>query len=158
MNPVTTRQAVFADLEALAVLLDAHRQFQGQPADVAAAREFLRQRFEHGESVLFIAEARGADGGSTPLGLAQLYPSFSTTALARVFILNDLFVHEAGRRRGVASALLAAVEHYAFRHGAVRITLNVARDNEAGQALYKACGWVADSHFHMFHRYPTGAG
>jgi ribosomal protein S18 acetylase RimI-like enzyme len=154
MHPITTRQAVLADLEALAMLLDLHRQFQGQVGDEPAAREFLRQRFEHGESVLFIAERVAADGARTPLGLAQLYPSFSTTALARVFILNDLFVHEAGRRQGVAVALLAQVERYAFSHGAVRITLNVARDNAGAQALYAACGWVADSQYFMFHRFP----
>ncbi len=76
-------------------------------------------------------------------------------ALARVFILNDLFVHDCGRRKGVASKLLAAVEQYAWSLGAVRVTLNVARDNLPGQALYAARGWRQDAQFHMFHRYPA---
>ena len=71
-----------------------------------------------------------------PLGFAQLYPSFSSTALAGVFILNDLFVHEKVRRKGVACKLLAALEAYAWSEGAARVTLNVAMDNAQAQALY----------------------
>lgn len=166
MSDVVVRQAVLADLEPLAVLFDAYRRFQGRPADLAAARAFLRERFEHGQSVVYLAQdaagaardaTRGASAASAAgaLGFAQLYPSFSSVALARVFILNDLFVAEAGRRRGVASALLGAVEAHAWAHGACRVTLNVARDNPEGQALYRARGWMQDEHFHMFHRFPA---
>lgn len=73
-----------------------------------------------------------------PVGMAQLYPSFSSTALARVFILNDLFVSEAGRRAGVATALLQAVENYAWTFGACRVSLNVAQSNLPAQDLYRA--------------------
>ncbi len=76
-------------------------------------------------------------------------------SLTRVFVLNDLFVCESCRRRGVASQLLVAVEAYAWSLGAVRITLNVARDNKLGQALYAAQGWSADSQFFMYQRFPT---
>ena len=146
----TVRQAVFSDLEELAELFDQHRVFHGQASDLSAGRSFLRARFDHGESVLFIAHVN-----TTPLGFAQLYPSFSSTALARVFILNDLFVHQTGRRKGVASQLLAAVEAYAWSHGAARVTLNVVRDNQPGQALYEAQGWRKDAQFFMYHRFPA---
>lgn len=149
MPHVTVRQAVLADLEALASLFDQYRRFQGQPGNLPAASAFLRDRFEHGESVLFIAF-----DGETPVGFAQLYPSFSSVSLSRVYILNDLYVAEAGRRRGVASALLAALEAYAWTFGAARVTLNVARDNTSAQALYQSQGWSQDQQFHMFHRFP----
>jgi ribosomal protein S18 acetylase RimI-like enzyme len=145
---LTVRQAVLADLEALAVLFDRYREFQGRSADLPAARDFLRARFDHGESIVFLAAWGGA-----PAGFAQLYPSYSSTALARVFILNDLFVDASARRQGAARALLDAVEQYAWAHGAARVTLNVARDNIAGQALYHAQGWVRDEEFFMFHRF-----
>jgi GNAT superfamily N-acetyltransferase len=147
---ITVRQAVFADLEALATLFDRYRQFQGQASDLAAARAFLAARFNHGESVVFIAHA-----DSVPLGFAQIYPSYSSVSMARVFVLNDLFVDEAARRQGVASNLLGAVEAYAWAHGSVRVTLNVARDNPSGQALYEALGWHQDAQFHMYHRFPA---
>jgi GNAT superfamily N-acetyltransferase len=152
MSSLSVRQAVFADLGELAKLFDQYRVFQGQASDVSAAQAFLRARFDHGESVIFIAEDAGV-----ALGFAQLYPSFSSVALARVFVLNDLFVAAAGRRRGVASALLAAVEAYAWQLGAARLTLNVATGNTDAQALYLARGWRADAQFSMFHRFP-GAG
>ena len=41
---VTVTHAQPSDLDALAVLFDAYRQFYGQPSDVAAAREWLRSR------------------------------------------------------------------------------------------------------------------
>ncbi len=150
MPDIDARQAVLADLDALATLFDQYRQFQDMPSDLTAARSFLRARIDHSESVLFIALDH-----DTPVGMAQLYPSFSSVKLSRVFILNDLFVIETGRRRGVASALLAAVETYAWASSASRVTLNVARENAAGQALYRRLGWTQDQQFYMFHRFPT---
>ena len=152
MNEVIVRQAVLSDLHAAAALFDQYRQFQGQAADRAGTEAFLRERFNHGESVVFLASLSEA-----VVGFAQVYPSFSSVALARVFILNDLFVAEAGRRKGVASLLLAAVEDHAWSLGACRISLNVAQTNEQGQALYEALGWSRDTQFHMYHRYPAGA-
>lgn len=154
MQPVdrqlNVRQAVLADLDDLAALFDGYRQFQKQAGDLDAARAFLRARFDHGESVLFIAR-----DGDTPLGFAQLYPSFSSVALARVFVLNDLFVNAAGRRRGVASALLSAVESHAWALGAARVTLNVAKNNPVAQHLYEVRGWKRDEQFDMFHCFPS---
>ena len=149
MSSITVRQAVFSDLEELAELFNQYRVFQGKESDLPAAQSFLRARFDHGESVVFIAHEN-----SVPLGFAQLYPSYSSTSLARVFILNDLFVHENGRRKGVASRLLAALEGYAWTHGAARVTLNVARDNVQGQALYEAQGWSQDAQFFTYHHFP----
>ena len=152
MTPFAVRQAVLADLEALSALFDQYRQFQGRPADLPACRAFLNARFEHGQSVVFLGEVRGRAAG-----FAQLYPSFSSTALARVFILNDLFVAPAARRTGLASALLAAVEHHAQAFGACRLSLNVARDNLPAQQLYQTRGWVQDGEYFMFHRFPPRA-
>jgi GNAT superfamily N-acetyltransferase len=147
MTSVVVRQAVARDIPALAALVNLYRQFQGQPADPAAAQAFLRDRFDHGESVVFLAEVDGEAAG-----FAQLYPLFSTVALRRAFILNDLFVGPAWRRHGVATALLDAVEGYARSMQAVRLSLNVARNNPAAQQLYRERGWREDQQFLMFNR------
>ena len=149
MNTVHVRQAVLADLDTVTPLFDAYRQFQGQAPDLPACRAFLRERFDHGESLIFLATH-----GVRPVGFAQLYPSFSSTALARVYILNDLFVCEDGRRLGVASALLSAVERYAEALGACRVSLNVAQANLPAQQLYESRGWQRDREFFMYHRFP----
>jgi GNAT superfamily N-acetyltransferase len=149
MSRITVRQAVFSDVGELSGLFDLYRIFQGKESNIEAARSFLQARFDHGESVVFMAHE-----GSAPLGFAQLYPSYSSTALARVFILNDLFVHETGRRKGAASKLLAALEGYALAHGAARVTLNVAMENKPGRELYESHGWSKDEQFVMYHSYP----
>jgi GNAT superfamily N-acetyltransferase len=150
MNAISVRQAVLADIDHLALLFDQYRQFQGKVSDISAARSFLSERFNHGESVMFLANDAAA-----PVGFAQLFPSFSSVSLSRVFILNDLFVAESGRRKGVASKLLSAVESYAWSFGAARVSLNVARDNHSGQELYAARGWTQDQQFFMFHCFPS---
>ena len=146
MNTLTIRQAVLADLEALAPLFDGYRQFYGQPSDISAAHAFLRARFEHGESFVFIAL-----DGDTPVGFTQLYPSFSSVSLARIFVLNDLFVHECARRKGVASKLLSAATEFAQALGAVRVSLSTAVSNESAQAVYQAAGWTRDQQFLVYH-------
>lgn len=149
VNTISVRQAVLADLDELATLFDQYRQFQGQTSDLAAARLFLVERFNHGQSVVFVAHDDAA-----PVGFAQLYPIFSSVSLSRVFVLNDLFVHESGRRKGVAAKLLSSLESYAWSVGSVRVTLNVARGNVAAQRLYESRGWKQDDQFFMYHRFP----
>jgi GNAT superfamily N-acetyltransferase len=147
-HTVVVRQAVAADVDAIAVLFDRYRQFQGQAANLAAARSFVAERFDHGESVVFIAAA-----GDAPVGFAQLYPSYSSVSLSRVFVLNDLFVVETWRGQRVASQLLSAVEAYAWSLGASRVTLNVARTNISAQQVYARRGWTQDDQYFMFHRF-----
>ena len=149
MNTITVRQAVLADLEALSDLFDQYRQFQGKPANLEACRDFLSDRYNQGQSTVFIAAL-----SEVPVGFAQLYPSFSSIKLARMFILNDMYVSEHGRRSGVGAALLAAVEEYASAVSACRVSLNGARSNRSAQELYEAKDWVRDSEFFMYHHYP----
>jgi hypothetical protein len=55
MSNITVRQAVFSDLEALSQLFNQYRVFQGKDSDLPAAAAFLQARFDHGESVVFLA-------------------------------------------------------------------------------------------------------
>jgi len=150
VSPISIRQAVATDIEDLAALFDQYRQFQGQVGNLAAAQAFLSERLDRGESIVFFALTGGA-----AVGFAQLYPSYSSVSLSRVFILNDLFVQEAMRRHQVASQLLSAVESCAWSSGASRVTLNVARTNVTAQQVYTARGWQQDEQFYMFHRFPA---
>lgn len=139
---ITIRQAVLADVEILVLLLDEYRQFEGCATDTAAAREFLLARFNHSESALFIAFA-----GDDPVGFAQLFPMFSSVSLARTFVLNDLFVRQRARGRGVARKLMESVLEYARTLGAVEVSLVAAIANTVAQAVYEATGWKRDEEF-----------
>jgi GNAT superfamily N-acetyltransferase len=142
MDDVTVRRAVLGDLDQLAPLFDAYRQFYQKPADLAAARQFLRARLAHDESVIFVAEQ-----GSTMLGFTQLYPSFSSIALKRFWILNDLFVVPEARRLGAAARLLERARMLAEETGASGLMLETAIDNRPAQKLYEKLGWVREEHF-----------
>jgi len=146
MSSVVVRQAVLSDLDDLVPLFDGYRQFYGRASDLHAARDFLLARFNHGESVLFIAYQ-----GLVPIGFCQLYPGFSSVSLARTFVLNDLFVHERARRIGAASKLMFAAIEIAKSLGAVRLSLSTAMTNEAAQALYQSVGWARDEQFFVYH-------
>jgi ribosomal protein S18 acetylase RimI-like enzyme len=135
----TIRRAGPQDLDALAVLFDAYRRFYGQPADLARARDWLRSRMRFGETVVLIAERDGLAAGFT-----QLYPMHSSVRTARTWILNDLYVADQARRRGVARALLDAAARFARDDGAAGISLETTRDNAAARALYRAAGWHED--------------
>src|SRR5258705_12278896 len=102
-SPVEIRQASVGDLNLLVPLFDAYRQFYREPSEPERARRFLLERFEHSQSVIFLSFERSAT-----IGFTQLYPSFSSGAMARIFILNDLFVAPEARKRNAGSALLQA--------------------------------------------------
>ncbi len=146
MNSVSVRQAVLlSDLDALVPLFDSYRRFYGKAGGPLAAKALLRDRFEHGESVLFIASR-----DTEAVGFVQLYPCFSSVTLARTFILNDLFVDAGYRRLGIARRLLEAATEYSAALGAVRLTLSTSINNAEAQALYQADGWVRNEQFYVF--------
>jgi GNAT superfamily N-acetyltransferase len=128
-------------LKLAASLFDAYRQFYGAESDVAASEHFLADRLAREESVLFLAEDEGH-----AVGLMQLYPIFSSTWLERVYVLNDLFVRPAERRRGVGGRLLETARDWSVRAGALCLELSTAVDNPA-QGLYEAHGWLPDLEF-----------
>jgi len=142
---VEIRQAGVADLDLLVPLFDAYRQFYRLPSEPERARRFLLERLEHHQSVIFLA----FDDVAT-IGFTQLYPSFSSGAMARIFILNDLFVAPEARRRGAGSALLQAAAQYGRRLGALRLVLSTEITNITAQAVYERMGWKRDTVFCVY--------
>lgn len=139
MNVDLVRQNQLAEL---AVLFNQYRIFYGQNSDLKAAKQFLEERFQRQDSVIFVAELDGR-----LIGFAQLYPSFSSVSLKRIWILNDLFVAESARRRGAAKRLMMTVEKHARLTYAARITLATQVANTAAQKLYESRGYVKDREF-----------
>ena len=137
---ISIRRATGSDLDAVAPLFDAYRQFYHQPSDLPRARGWLRDRIARDESVVLLAER---DGGA--IGFTQLYPMFSSVRTARLWILNDLFVAAGARRQGVARGLLDAAARFGREDGAAGLMLETGRDNAAARALYLAAGWHEDA-------------
>jgi GNAT superfamily N-acetyltransferase len=142
---IEIRQATRDDIDVLVPLFEAYREFYRQASATAAARRFLLERIEEGESVIFLAFQE-----NVAIGFTQLYPSFSSVSMARIFILNDLFVAPQARRQGAAPALLDASVDYARRLGAVRLVLSTEVTNTTAQHLYEKRGWQRDTRFYVY--------
>jgi [ribosomal protein S5]-alanine N-acetyltransferase len=139
----TVRRANLGDIERVAPLFDAYRQFYGLEPSLALARQFMESRLLRAESVVLLAEA--PDGGV--LGFVQMYPSYSSLRAARICVLYDLFVVPGARRLGVGRSLMHAAAAEARRMGAVAMVLSTAKTNLGAQRLYESLGWQRDEHF-----------
>ena len=117
-------------------MFDAYRVFYEQDSDLETATAFLRERFLLNESVIYMAM-----NGDTALGFTQLYPSFSSVSLKRLWILNDLFVIPKARGQRVGEALIGAAVTLARTSGAVGVQLETAHSNLSGQKLYERLGF-----------------
>ena len=139
----TVLQATIHDVERLAPLFDAYRQFYGRTSDMNLARTFLFERFKHHESIVFIANS----STGAAIGFTQLFPSFSSTRAARTYVLNDLFVVPECRKLGVAKLLLTEAARFGRAAGAARLSLSTALTNLPAQRLYTSLGWKRDEAF-----------
>ena len=140
-------RASIKDLDDLAPLFDGYRQFYGQRSDLTVARVFLGDRIERDESVVYLAYT----GPREAAGFTQLYPSFSSVSLKRLWILNDLFVRSDVRRGGVGRALLERARQHAVETGAKGLVLSTGVMNKPAQTLYESCGWLRDDEFFQYH-------
>lgn len=137
-------RASISDLAELHPLVEKYREFYKQPENPKTV-QFLTDRLENDEAVVFIARVDG-----NPVGFTMIYPTFSTVSLSAVWLLNDLYVSETSRGQGVANLLMDAAEAAAREAGATRIFLRTAHDNTPAQALYESRGWKQDE---VFRRY-----
>ena len=141
----TTRIATADDLDPLTLLFDQYRQFYGCTPDLGAAGDWLATNIQQNRSVIFVALA-----DTEMLGFTQLYPALCSVELVDYFVLYDLFVAESARRKGMGRALMNAAREWAAQQGAARLDLETARDNNAGQALYRSLGYQVDEVFLKF--------
>lgn len=147
---VTIDRATTADVEALAPLLDAYREFYRQPSDLPRSREFIRTRLERGESVVFVARVARASDAAQVVAFAQLYPTFSSVTLGDRWVLNDLFVRPDHRRLGLGRLLTERAMRHARETGAHSIMLLTEVTNLSAQRLYESLGWSRDTTYFRY--------
>lgn len=138
MTPCDIYRAHSEHLDDLAALFSDYRTFYRQPVDPDAVLHFLSDRLANDESVIFVARLPGTNG---LIGFTQLYPTFSSLQMRRVWTLNDLFVAESARGLGVARALMETVQSFALSTGAVALELATEKTNTAAQKLYDSLGY-----------------
>jgi GNAT superfamily N-acetyltransferase len=149
-NPVIRAATPTADdLDLVVPLFDQYRQHFGSPADEGGARCFIEDRLRGGQSAILLALDR-----DRAVGFVQLYPSFSSLAIAPIWVLNDLFVAPVARRRGIGRALMQAARVHARDSGAVRIILETGQTNLAAQTLYQTLGYRCENDAVQFYALP----
>ena len=136
------RRAKKKDLEQLSVLFDKYRIFYNQKGNVKSAREFLKRRMKRKESVVFVAEERKA-----LIGFTQLFPIFSSVSMQRTWLLNDLYVNESSRGKGVAEKLMNAAKEFGRETNSKWLLLQTAADNFTAQKVYEKNGWEKETDY-----------
>jgi GNAT superfamily N-acetyltransferase len=112
-----------AEYESLLPLIAAYQRFyQADDIDEDRNRAFFRRFLAPSDEGMLLA---GRDGSGKLVGYACLYWHFSSTQAVETVLMNDLFVSEAVRGRGVGRAL---------------IEWSTAPDNLTAQRLYDSTG------------------
>lgn len=144
-HDVVVRPVEAADADAWSELYAGYRTFYRQePDDAAVARAWawVAGR-EHGLSGLVAVDASDP---SHLLGLANVRRFARPSSGSLGLYLDDLFTAPAARRRGVGTALLAAVARVAADEGASVVRWITAQDNATARSLYDtvaaATPWV----------------
>lgn len=130
------------DLDKLTVLFDQYRLFYKQESDIENAKSFLKRRIKRKESVILIAE-----DNKKLLGFTQLFPIFTSVGMRRTWLLNDLYVCEESRGKGIATALLDAAKEFGKETKSKWLLLQTAADNFAAQKAYEKNGWLKETDF-----------
>lgn len=128
-------------IDDLVPLFEGYRKFYKAAANPDAAKQFLSDRINKEESIIFIAYI-----DEQAVGFTQLYPSYSSVSMQRLWILNDLFVDPVHRGKKVGEALLRVGKDYTKRTKAKSLILETANDNPA-QKLYEREGWIKDEEY-----------
>ena len=137
-------QATLEHLDLLTPLFIKYRDFYGELPFPDSSRKFLETRLKRKESVIYLALA---DDEDKLLGYCQLFPSYSSLSLKRVWILNDIFVAEDARRQLVADRLIQQAKKLAKETNAVRLRVSTSIHNEVAQKVYESIGFREDSKF-----------
>ena len=137
-------QATLEHLDLLTPLFIKYREFYGELPFPDSSRKFLENRLKRKESVIYLALA---DDEDKLLGYCQLFPSYSSLSLKRVWILNDIFVAEDARRMLVADRLLQTAKQMAKETNAVRMRVATSVSNEVAQKTYESIGFREDTRF-----------
>ena len=138
-------EADILNLEKLTKLFDAYRVFYKKDSDLSEAESFLKERIENNESTIYVAEEDG-----NLIGFTQLFPLFSSTRMKRLWLLNDLYVDEKHRGRGISKLLIARAMQLAADTNSCGLILETAKDNLQANTLYIATGWDLDSEHNYY--------
>lgn len=125
-----------------------------EPFPAEAAQEFWRgilPGIARGDRVIWLARI-----GARAVGTVQLVPMTMPNQSHRAEV-SKMLVHPDFRRRGIARALLAALQAEAWAQGRSLLTLDT-RSGDHAQPLYASMGFQVAGSIPGFARNPAGDG
>ena len=120
------------DINSVGNLFDLYRQFYSYKSDINTSIDYIKERIQNNESIIFIA----IDDKNNGLGFVQLYETFGSLDLGKIIVLYDLYVKEEFRKNKIGRELMLKSHEYAKEIKAKRIQLSTAIDNFIGQSLW----------------------
>jgi ribosomal protein S18 acetylase RimI-like enzyme len=138
-------EATTDDLDQLSPLFDDYRIFYDMPSDQEQSRQFLKERLEQKQSVIYCVSEQ-----NNICGFTQLYPLFTSTRLKKLWLLNDLYVAPPFRGSGISIKLIDAAKNHAVSSGSAGLILETARNNDIANSLYRRTGFALDSDHHYY--------
>lgn len=133
---ITVRAAASADAQTIVRLANMLGRHEGLADDLFTDEQVLHDGF--GENPAFqvlIAELNGE-----PVGYALFTDGYNTDIPARAVWLDDLYVDESARGRGIGRRLLAAVAWSAIDRGARSVWWGVRSANHRAREFYARLG------------------
>lgn len=140
------KRATISDLDQVVSLFEAYRVWYRKEADLEKATTFIKSRLTLEDSVILIALHEGQ-----AVGFTQLYPSFSSTRMARLWILNDLFVDDKYRGQHISVQLIDAAKNHCKKTDGCGILLETEQSNSIGNKLYPRTGFdLEENNFYFW--------
>ena len=132
MADVDVRPIRADELDQVLPLIAGYQKFYGAEPDTERNRQFFSRFLHPSEDGLLL----GAWLDGSMVGFATLYWFFSSTKAAESVLMNDLFVRDDIRGKGIGRALIQSALDEARRRGAAHLEWFTAPDNVTAQRLY----------------------
>jgi ribosomal protein S18 acetylase RimI-like enzyme len=144
------KPATIEDVDVLAFMFDDYRQCYEQAPDYEAAKSFISDRLNNQDTILLIAYET-INGKNVGAGFVQIYPSFSSISMKKIFILNDLYVNPDMRKQGIAKLLINSAKQFAIDNKAGQLVIESRISNSSAQKLYDSVGFTKEGeHLYYF--------
>jgi GNAT superfamily N-acetyltransferase len=143
---VQVRPVSANELEEVLPLIAGYQNFYGAEPDNERNRRFFSRFLDPSEEGLLL----GAWADGSVVGFATLYWFFSSTKAAESVLMNDLFVRDDIRGKGIGRALIHRALDEARRRGAAHLEWFTAPDNATAQRLYDSVPGVGRSTWYAY--------
>lgn len=132
MADPAVRPVLAAEMDTVLPLIAGYQTFYGAKPDTERNRRFFSRFLHPSDEGLLL----GAWADERLVGFATLYWFFSSTKAAETVLMNDLFVEDGLRGKGIGRALIQTALEETRRRGAAHLEWFTAPDNATAQRLY----------------------